>query len=115
MRFDLAISSYLLIPLFLALLVVPRRRQQSLVRGFCALVGALMMTGLAEIEFYRELEMRFNTLVFEYLSHPKIVAGMAWEGYPVLSYLLAWAALFAVFTLGVRWLYRRTLAGDQAD
>jgi phosphoglycerol transferase MdoB-like AlkP superfamily enzyme len=113
MRFDLAISSYLMIPLFIILLILPRRRQPSLVTGFCALIGVLILTGLAEIEFYRELEMRFNTLVFEYLSHPRIVAGMAWEGYPVLSYLLAWVVLFAAFTLGVRWLYRRTIAEEQ--
>lgn len=111
-RFDLAISSYLLIPFFLTLLIASRRWQKRLVVGFCALVGILTVVGLAEIEFYRELEMRFNTLVFEYLSHPKIVAGMAWEGYPVVRYLLAGTVLLTLFIMGVRWLYRRTLASE---
>lgn len=109
-RFDLAISSYLLMPFFLVLLVANRRWTKRLVKLFCALIAILIVAGLAEIEFYRELEMRFNTLVFEYLSHPKIVAGMAWEGYPVIRYLLAWAVLLSLFTIAVRWLYRRTLA-----
>lgn len=111
LRFDLAISSYLLIPLFLLLLVVPRQRHKMLVYGFCALVGALILFGLAEIEFYRELEMRFNTLVFEYLSHPTIVAGMIWEGYPVFRYLLLWILLMVFLCAGAAWAYRKSWPG----
>lgn len=107
MRFDVAISSYLLIPLFLCLVLLPLRWRKILVPGFCALVGAIIFSGLAEVEFYRELEMRFNTLVFEYMSHPKIVAGMVWDGYPVFRYLLVWALLFVFFCAGVLWLSRK--------
>lgn len=107
MRFDVAISSYLLIPLFLCLVLLPLRCRKVLVQGFCALMGLVIFSGLAEIEFYRELEMRFNTLVFEYMSHPKIVAGMVWEGYPIFRYLLVWALLFVLFSYGVRWLSRK--------
>lgn len=108
LRFDLAISSYLLIPLFLLLLLLPRQRHKVLIYGFCALVGALILFGIAEVEFYRELEMRFNTLVFEYLSHPTIVAGMIWEGYPVFRYLLLWILLMVFLCAGVRWAYRKS-------
>jgi len=107
LRFDLAISSYLLVPLFLTLVLLPSRWRKTLVGGFCLLVGVLIIFGLAEIEFYRELEMRFNTLVFEYLSHPQIVAGMIWEGYPVFRYLLVWLLLMLFVVYGVKWLYRR--------
>ncbi len=104
MRFDLAISSYLLIPFYLCLILSPFRWRKALMSGFCALIGLFIISGLAEIEFYRELEMRFNTLVFEYMSHPKIVAGMVWEGYPIFRYLLVWALLFVFFSAGMRWL-----------
>lgn len=108
-RFDLAIASYLLIPLLLALTLVPRRRRLVLA-GFSALVGGLLFMGLAEIEFYREFESRFNNLVFEYASHPKIVAGMIWDGYPVVRYTLCWALVFAALIVAVRFLYRWLLA-----
>jgi len=109
LRFDLAVSSYLLIPFFLLLLVLRGRRQSWLLAGIIAAVGGVVFSGLAEIEFYRELEFRFNTVVFEYLNHPRIVAGMAWEGYPVLRYLLVWAALMCFFAGACSWLYRRIL------
>jgi len=109
LRFDLAVSSYLLIPVFLLLLLLRGRKRVWLLAGLAATVGGIIFSGLAEIEFYRELEFRFNTLVFEYLSHPRIVAGMVWEGYPVFSYLCVWALLFALFLLAFRGLYRRLL------
>ena len=109
MRFDIAISSYLLIPFFLCLVLFPLQWRKALLSAFCVIVGFFIFSGLAEIEFYRELEMRFNTLVFEYLSHPKIVAGMVWEGYPVFRYLLIWVLLFVVFSAGLRWLSRKVL------
>ncbi len=104
-RFDLAISSYLLMPLLLLLTLV-RRRRGLLLAGFTALVGGMLFMGLAEAEFYREFESRFNNLVFEYLSHPKIVAGMIWDGYPVARYVLLWMVLIALLVGSVRLLYR---------
>jgi phosphoglycerol transferase MdoB-like AlkP superfamily enzyme len=109
LRFDLAVSSYLLIPFFLLLLVLRGRQRIWLLAGLAAVVGGVIFSSLAEIEFYRELEFRFNTVVFEYLNHPRIVAGMAWEGYPVLRYLLVWALLLGLFSAACSWLYRRLL------
>jgi hypothetical protein len=109
LRFDLAVGSYLLLPLFLLLPALRGRGRVWLLRGFSALVGAVMLLGLVEIEFYRELEFRFNTVVFEYLNHPRIVAGMAWDGYPVLRYMLVWTGLTALFACACYGLYRRIL------
>jgi phosphoglycerol transferase MdoB-like AlkP superfamily enzyme len=109
LRFDLAVSSYLLIPFFLLLLVLRGRQRVRLLAGLSAVVGGVIFLSLAEIEFYRELEFRFNTVAFEYLNHPRIVAGMAWEGYPVLRYLLVLATLVSLFTGACFWLYRRFL------
>jgi phosphoglycerol transferase MdoB-like AlkP superfamily enzyme len=107
LRFDSAISAYLLIPTFLLLLVLKERGRAWLLRLFCALVAVVILLGIAELEFYRELEMRFNSLVFEYLSHPRIVGGMIWQGYPVLRYLLLWCTLTAFSVALVFWRSRR--------
>lgn len=103
-RFDLAIISYLLMPLLLLLSLLRRRR--LLLIGFTALMNGMLFMGLAEAEFYREFESRFNNLVFEYLGHPKIVAGMIWDGYPVVRYLLFWLALAGLLISSV-WLLNR--------
>lgn len=112
LRFDLAIASYLLIPTFL-LLLLPRRRGLVLA-GFSALTAVLILLGLAEAEFYREMEMRYNGLVFQYLDHPDIVGVMLWEGSPVGRYLLLWAASTLAFAGGVFLLHRRLLRRSTA-
>ena len=112
LRFDLAVSSYLLIPLLLLLLLPPRFRS-AVLGGFVLLAGGLFFLGVAEAEFYGEFESRFNSLVYEYVGHPKIVAGMIWDGYPVVRYALIWLVLALVFLAGLRWLYRRCLADVQ--
>jgi phosphoglycerol transferase MdoB-like AlkP superfamily enzyme len=109
LRFDLAVSSYLLIPFFLLLLALRGRKRGWLLAGLAAAVGGVILSGLAEIEFYRELEFRFNTVVFEYMSHPRIVAGMVWEGYPVFGYLVGWSILFGLFCFAYARLCRRLL------
>ncbi len=110
LRFDLAVSSYLLIPLFLLLMLLPVRFRSMLLGGFTLLVGGLIFLGVSEAEFYGEFESRFNSLVYEYVGHPKIVAGMIWDGYPVVRYTLIWLVLALVFVAGLRWLSRRCFA-----
>ncbi len=113
LRFDLAVSSYLMIPFFLLLILLPGRFRQAMLGGFALLAGGLIFLGVAEAEFYGEFESRFNSLVFEYVGHPKIVIGMIWDGYPVVRYTLIWLALTLLFLAGLRWLYRRSLADAQ--
>jgi phosphoglycerol transferase MdoB-like AlkP superfamily enzyme len=113
LRFDLAVSSYLMIPLFLQLVLLPWRFRFALLGGFALLAGGLIFLGVAEAEFYGEFESRFNSLVFEYVGHPKIVAGMIWDGYPVVRYGLIWLVLALLFLAGLCWLYRRCLADVQ--
>ncbi len=114
LRFDLAICSYLLMPLFLALLILRGRKKRWALLPFGALVAALMLMGVAEAEFYREFESRFNALVFEYLSHPTIVGGMIWDGYPVGGYLALWMFLACLWGFGLWRLQRRLLAAPQS-
>ncbi len=110
-RFDLAISSYLLLPLLLLLTLLRRRR--LLLVGFTVLVSGMLFMGLAEAEFYREFESRFNGLVFEYLGQPKIVAGMLWDGYPVARYVLYWLLLAGILAVSIRLLSRWLLQRQQ--
>ncbi len=112
LRFDLAVTAYLLIPLLLVLLVLGSRANRWLPVGLIALVSPLLLLGIAEAEFYREFESRFNALVFEYLGHPVIVGGMIWDGYPVLKYLLLWSALVALLIWGCRQLQGHLPASD---
>ncbi len=113
MRFDLAISSYMLIPLFVALMVFKGRSRSRVIWLFCIIFQAAFLLGLAEAEFYSEFESRFNTLVFEYLSHPNIVAEMIWEGYPVVRYVLLWMLLAAFFAFMVRRLFHFFFSSDE--
>ncbi|MDH4227362.1 MAG: LTA synthase family protein [Deltaproteobacteria bacterium] len=109
LRFDIAISSYLLIPLLLLLLFVPRRFSPHILAAFTAFFSALFFLCLGEVEFYRELQMRFNSAIFEYATHPEIVGGMVWEGYPVVKYALFWAVVMALFSFAVFVLYKKLL------
>ncbi|MDY0267510.1 LTA synthase family protein [Trichloromonas sp.] len=109
-RFDLAVASYLLIPLFLLLLGLSQRWRGRLVFGLGILTAALLLLGISEAEFYVEFESRYNALVYEYLSHPKIVGEMIWEGYPVVRYTLLWLLFAAVMAVVLRRLFRRYLA-----
>lgn len=104
-RFDLAVSTYLLLPLLL-ILIATKRMRSLLVFVLAPIIAILIFAGLAEGEFYREFESRFNGLVFEYISHPLTVGGMIWDGYPVLRYLLYWAIIMALSMVFLRRIIR---------
>lgn len=108
-RFDLAVASYLLIPLFLLLVGLSQRWRGRIVFGFGVLTASLLLLGISEAEFYGEFESRYNALVYEYLSHPQIVGEMIWEGYPVVRYTLIWLLLAACWGIGLWFLARRHL------
>lgn len=107
LRFDLSVTAYLMILLFLALVLLPAGGRQWARRAFLAFFTAVLLLGVAEAEFYREFSVRYNNLVFEYLKHAGIVSGMIWDGYPVVRYLLGWALLCVLFLLAEGWWWRR--------
>lgn len=109
LRFDLAVSAYLMIVLLLALTLLPSRGQAWARRLFLAAFSLILLLGVAEAEFYREFSVRFNNLVFEYLKHAGIVSGMIWDGYPVVRYLAMWAVLAGLFLASEHWWWRRCL------
>lgn len=109
LRFDLAVGAYLMIPLVLALVLLPLSWRLWSRRLFLAVFSLVLLLGVAEAEFYREFSVRFNNLVFEYLKHAGIVSGMLWDGYPVLRYLAGWAVLAGLFLAAERWWWQRCL------
>jgi phosphoglycerol transferase MdoB-like AlkP superfamily enzyme len=109
LRFDLAVSAYLIILLTLPLLMLPARGKLWSRRLFLVVFSLLLLLGVAEAEFYREFSVRFNNLVFEYLKHPDIVSGMIWDGYPVVRYLAAWATLTGLLLVAESWWWRRCM------
>lgn len=107
-RFDLAVISYLLIPLLLLLLLFPRRRHLWLA-GFHLLVGLCLLLGLAEAEFYRMFASRFNAQVFSGLRCPLALCREVWQTCPVAGCLLLWGGMLAILLIGSGWLQRRLL------
>ncbi|MCD5993093.1 LTA synthase family protein [Pseudomonas sp. CDFA 602] len=101
MRFDLRLTVYLLIPLMLALFSARAMAARGFFRFWLTLVGSItLFFGLMEMDFYREFHQRLNGLVFQYVKEdPKTVLSMLWYGFPVVRYLLAWAAVTWLLSL----------------
>ena len=109
-RFDLAIATWLVLPF--ALWWIWRgsagAKERRLVFGAFALIALpLLFALIAEVEFYKEFQMRLGPLAYEYFStkaeHNAIVFGMVWHGYPVVRWTLVCLAVWAVFV----WVLRR--------
>ncbi len=112
LRFDLATACYLLVPLslfvFLPFLSIDRspRMRRVFYWLFLSIMGVLTYVLIAEFEYFREFQVRYNQLVINYLDQPATVGGMIWHGYPILSYTLLWLTAMLVLALSLRWLMR---------
>ncbi len=112
MRFDIAVSSFLLMPVA-AWMLVPRLGWQfSPVSRrlfppiFTLLWISPVLLSVAEWEFYREFHQRFNTLAIRYFFEDSAtVLSMIWHGFPVVRYLIG------VFLTGIMgyWLLHRLM------
>ncbi|MCU0783882.1 MAG: LTA synthase family protein [Verrucomicrobia bacterium] len=109
-RYDLAIAAWLVLPFALWWIWrgAPGRGERRFVFGVFALIALVGIFALiAEVEFYKEFQMRLGPLAYEYFStkaeHNAIVVGMVWHGYPVVRWTLACLAGWAVFV----WVARR--------
>ncbi len=104
LRCDAAIAAWLTLPFGLWRIWrdSPRRWERRVVFG---LFGLLSLAGIfaliAEVEFYKEFQMRLGPLAYEYFStkaeHNAIVLGMVWHGYPVVRWTLVCLVVWAVF------------------
>lgn len=116
-RFDLSVAARLVAPF--ALWMIWRARaagsleRRVVVSLFAAVALVAILALTAEVEFYKEFQMRLGPLAFEYFGtkseHNRIVMGMIWHGYPVVRWLLFCSAVWAAFVwVGRRWLAPRT-------
>src|SRR4051794_20718879 len=114
LRFDLAIACYVALPLVIVghlpgvgLRHSPRLRK-VIFRLLVVAVAVITFVLMAEFEFFREFQTRYNQLAFQYLDQPKIVGGMIWYNYPVVWFAVICAAITTAFTLALRRLMRKT-------
>lgn len=122
LRFDLSVACYIALP-FVVVGSLPGvgLRYSRLLRRcvFCLLAlcfTVIVFVLLAEYEFFREFQTRFNQLAFQYFDQPKLVVGMVWYGYPVIRYVLVCLALGAACSFSLYAMMRlcfgkRCLAG----
>jgi phosphoglycerol transferase MdoB-like AlkP superfamily enzyme len=114
-RFDIAVTCYLLFPL-LAWGLIPKygwQYQARVLRFFpwalSVLWSPLIFLSMAEWEFYREFQDRFNLLAVQYIREdPGTVVSMIWHGYPVVRYLLLWTVFTALFFSAMKFLSNRS-------
>ncbi len=108
LQFDLSIAVRLLVPFVLWRIWRSgaggaERRVVAWLHGLLALV--VTFTLVAEVEFYKEFQMRLGPLAFQFFGKPEhnaIVLGMIWDGYPVIRWALACVALWALFVVLAR-------------
>ncbi|MEO7300882.1 MAG: sulfatase-like hydrolase/transferase [Verrucomicrobiota bacterium] len=116
LRFDLSIAVRVVF-LFAVWKIwrpVPHRREKLVFFIlFAFLTFTMIFTLAAEVEFYKEFQMRLGPLALEYFStnaeHNAIIFGMVWHGYPVVRWLLACLVMCGIFL----WLTKRFFRADQ--
>jgi phosphoglycerol transferase MdoB-like AlkP superfamily enzyme len=115
-RFDLRLVAYICIPLVLSLLSYRAMAARGLHIAWLMLFASVtLFLGLVELDFYREFQQRLNSLFFQYLSEdPATVVSMLWHGFPVVRYLLVWAAVSLLVLYLFRCLDRRARPGAAA-
>jgi phosphoglycerol transferase MdoB-like AlkP superfamily enzyme len=117
LRFDFAVTSYLMLPLVLLGLVpfvditrsVIIRRINAIL--LIVLTAAAFLFHLIDIEFFRFFNSRLNGTAMIWKEDPGFVTGMIWDMYPVIRYMLILLVLTVGVTLLVRWAQRRMLTG----
>ena len=103
--FDVAVLTFLLIPLVLVDLILPARiSAQSRFMRFAdsgvrfVFIFILLFDAVAEHLFWEEFSARFNFIAVDYLVYTQEVIGNVMESYPVGLYLSLACALAAALT-----------------
>lgn len=109
-RFDLAIACYIVLPPVFGLILFGGFGQRRVVRAWLFLLtAAVLFAGVVELDFYYEFQNRLNNIAFQYLREdPATVSSMLWNGFPVVRYLMLWAALSSGFVMLINALHQKT-------
>ena len=114
--FDLAVLTWLLLPMLLWAALWPARWRNTRWHGRLRLAGFFLMTAillfgaLSEWTFWEEFDTRFNFIAVDYLVYTHEVIGNIVESYPVGALLAGVAALAALLT----WLFRTPIQSAPA-
>ena len=117
LRFDFAMAAFLSAPFALWRMWRPEMKslEHRLYLGLFAIVSLVaLFTLTAEVEYYKEFQVRLGPLVLEYFGKPEhneIIMGMIWHGYPVVRWTLFCLAVWAGFLWVLRPLLRRVGSG----
>ena len=120
LTFDLVVLAYLLLPLVVFLLALPRRWRNSradrmiTTAVFFAVTFVLVYSASAEWIFWDEFRVRFNFIAVDYLVYTEEVLANIWQSYPVTAILAAELAVAAVITAVTRRALIPTDAGSPA-
>ncbi|MFZ5979287.1 MAG: LTA synthase family protein [Candidatus Zixiibacteriota bacterium] len=115
MRFDFVIVSYLglicLFPGVIPLVDIQRRRQSRKILTVLlfVLTSTMFFLHLVDIEFFKYFNARLNGVILIWNDSPAIALSMVWGMYPVVRYLLMYAALVIAFIFIVLRLQRGLL------
>ena len=111
-QFDLIVVSYILIIVVFGLLLPNGLGKRTIVfTWIILLIGFSLFLGIVELDFYYEFHNRLNSIAFQYLKEdPATVSNMIWNGFPVITYLLLWAVLLALFAFGIKLISKLTLS-----
>lgn len=99
---DMAELLYLLFPLSVYLLLLPRRlggrrwHRRLLALGTALTLFGLLYLAAAEYVFFDEFDARFNLVAVDYLIYPHEVLVNIWDSYPVVPIVLVSALLAAL-------------------
>ncbi|MFW5444097.1 MAG: LTA synthase family protein [Methylococcaceae bacterium] len=98
LRFDLIMTSYVMIPLVLGLLH-PRGINQKIAVIWLAFVASFFtFLSVLELDFYHEFHVRLNSLVFQYIREDaETVISMVWYGFPVIRYFVLIGVISCLF------------------
>ncbi|MFZ5979286.1 MAG: LTA synthase family protein [Candidatus Zixiibacteriota bacterium] len=115
LRFDFAISSYIALPLYvlgnLPGLDISRNRTMRVINftSMSLVVALLFFMQLTDIEFFKFFNSRLNGIALTWANTPGMVLPMIWKMYPVVRYLLLFAAMFLAFFFVMRLIKRRVI------
>jgi phosphoglycerol transferase MdoB-like AlkP superfamily enzyme len=110
--FDLSMGARLAAPFALWMIwrPEPAKTERRVVLGLFGLLAFLCIFALvAEVEFYKEFQVRLGPLALEYIGKPddnKTIAGMIWHGYPVVRWMTTCFVIWGLFLWLGKWLLK---------
>ena len=112
LRFDFTIACYITLLLTIIGMIpfadLSRFRIVRLVNQWLLylIVAVLFFIHLADIEFFKFFNARLSGVALLWKDSPEYMAGLIWETYPVIQYLLIYAVLLTAFIYLIRKLGR---------